>query len=344
MKISRIISVVMSVCLIIGMVSGCTVVDNTYVAEVNGEKITKAEFALFFMQMQNTMLEQAGVSEAEEVENFWKTTEIEGRNALDVARSQAMNDAIEVRIINQKAKELGITLDKNTLEDIDTHIGGEISQYSDREAFYRSLDKMGTTFDAYKNWITSIYLANDVANVFLADESLIATEEETIKSIKENYVKAKHILISTIDNETGKPLTGVALNTAKEKANDLLKRAKAGEDFDKLMLDNTEDPGIMSEPDGYEFGKGDMVPEFETATYALKEGEISDIVTTSYGFHIIKREHLELDDNKIKELFIGEQNKITQRRVEEKFKGWVAEADVKIQEKVLAKIDAYSSK
>lgn len=340
MKLSRIILGFITVCLIMGMVSGCTIVDNTYVAEVNGEKITKAEFSVFFVQMQNSMLQQAGVTEAEEIENFWKTTEIEGRNALDVAKSQALEDAIEIRVVNQKAKELGITLSDDQLAEIEEQLGNEIAQYTNKEAYDKVLENMGIDFDSYKELIKSIYVANNVATSLLADESIIATEEETVESIKSTYVKAKHILISTIDNETGEPLTGVALNSAKEKANDLLKRAKAGEDFDKLMVDNTEDPGIATAPDGYEFGKGEMVPEFEEATYALKEGEISDIVTTSYGFHIIKREPLEFTQEKIDELFVGEQNKITQGRVEEKFKTWVEESDVKIKEKVVAKMDA----
>ncbi len=341
MKMRKILSAIISVCLTISMIAGCRVVDNTYVAEVNGEKITRAEYIFFLAQMQGNMLQQAGVTEPEEYENFWKTTEIDGKKALDVAKSQALEDAIEIRVICQKAKELGIELNDDKKADIEDHIANEISQYNSSEAFYASLEKMGTTFDAYKNWITSIYVANSVATEFLADDSIIASDEEVFESIKSTYIKAKHILLLTTDKNTGEPLTGVALNAVKEKANSLLKRIKAGEDFDKLMMDNTEDPGIMTEPDGYIFGKGEMVPEFETAAYALKEGEVSDIVTTSYGFHIIKREHLELTQSKIDEYFISEQNKLTENTIQEKFTKWIEESDVKIQEKVVAKMKAF---
>ena len=50
----------------------------------------------------------------------------------------------------------------------------------------------------------------------------------------------------------------------------------------------TEDPGIKDYPNGYTFGRGEMVSEFEECAFSLKEGEISEIIETNYGYHIIK--------------------------------------------------------
>ena len=73
------------------------------------------------------------------------------------------------------------------------------------------------------------------------------------------------------------------------KATEILARAQAGEDFDMLIATYGEDPGMVGNPEGYTFVSGVMVPEFEYAVLGLEIGEISGLVPTTFGFHIIKR-------------------------------------------------------
>ena len=80
-----------------------------------------------------------------------------------------------------------------------------------------------------------------------------------------------------------------AFTLALERAEELLTRAQAGEDFAMLVYTYGEDPGMDQFPEGYTFVSGDMVAEFENATLALEVGEISGLVISEFGIHIIKR-------------------------------------------------------
>jgi parvulin-like peptidyl-prolyl isomerase len=90
----------------------------------------------------------------------------------------------------------------------------------------------------------------------------------------------------------------------REKAEEVLKRLRAGEDFAKLAQEFSSDGSKDKGGDLGWFGRGDMVPEFEQATYALKPGEISNVVQSKFGFHIIKLDErkTETKDGKSEEM------------------------------------------
>ena len=118
-------------------------------------------------------------------------------------------------------------------------------------------------------------------------------------------VRVRHILVSTQpkqeaedendkdakDKKTPEKPKTLTKEEARKKSEELLARARKGEDFAKLASENSDDPGSKDKGGEYDFfGHGKMVPEFEKAAFALKPGEISDLVETQFGFHIIKLE------------------------------------------------------
>lgn len=118
----------------------------------------------------------------------------------------------------------------------------------------------------------------------MADDQLrryYDSNKETFRTLER--VKARHILIKTME----KPKEEAA--NLKKKTEDLLKQIKGGADFAEIAKKNSEDASNASKGGdlGF-FAKGQMVPEFEKVAFSMKPGQISDIVTTSFGYHIIQ--------------------------------------------------------
>ena len=106
-----------------------------------------------------------------------------------------------------------------------------------------------------------------------------------------DQVKVRHILIKTPLPAPGAKEDEKAIADARAKAEGILKELKAGGDFAKLAEKNSDDPG--SAKNGGELGwigRGRTVPEFEKAAFSLAKGQTSDLVKSSYGFHIINVE------------------------------------------------------
>lgn len=143
------------------------------------------------------------------------------------------------------------------------------------------------------------------------------TEEELQEFYKERASqfqvpeerRTRHILIAVekgADEET--------INKAREKANEIYKKLKEGADFAKLAEEYSDDPGSskLGGDIGF-FGKGNLDPEYEKTMFALKVGEISEPVLSSFGFHIIKLEEIHAGKTKsfdeVKDELIAEYQK-----------------------------------
>lgn len=118
----------------------------------------------------------------------------------------------------------------------------------------------------------------------LSDEALRRAYQENLDQFRvPDRVLARHILLTT----TGKPADEIPAIQAR--AEDILKQLKAGGDFSKLASQYSQDPGSASQ--GGDLGwivKGQTVQAFENTAFSLKPGELSNVVKTEYGFHIIQ--------------------------------------------------------
>jgi parvulin-like peptidyl-prolyl isomerase len=102
-------------------------------------------------------------------------------------------------------------------------------------------------------------------------------------------VHVRHILSLTMDPVTRAPLSPDQQQAKRKQIDDLLKRIRGGADFAALAKQYSEDPA--SKDNGGEmpaFPRGQMAPEFEAAAFSLTNNQVSDVITTAYGYHIIK--------------------------------------------------------
>lgn len=140
--------------------------------------------------------------------------------------------------------------------------------------------------------------------VYIDSQSLkesLTIDDESIQKHYETYkdkyrvpkeVQARHILIK-INPQEDEATKEATKDAAKKKAEDLLKRIKEGEDFAKLAKEFSEDAGsaVKGGDLGY-FGKGRMTPNFEQAAFDMGMGDVSAVVETPFGYHIIKVEDI----------------------------------------------------
>ncbi len=335
MKKFRLLSAVVAAFLLVGMLAGCTSGDAGTVVTVNGEAVSDDVFALYLYQSSLMMLNEANVADEAGVKAFWAD-----EANVAAAKDAAVAEAAKTLLKTQEAKAKDITLSSEEIDTINQQIGSEVTQIGSKEEFEKQLDTIfGTTVDAYTEFIKALYLVNKFESTLMTEDEYKIDDAVAKKQVEDTYVKAKHILIPTVDTATQAPLSAEEAEKAKTLADDLYKQIKDGADFDALMNEHSKDPGLATAPDGYEFGKGEMVKEFEDAAYALGIDEVSEPVATSYGYHIIKRVELELTEEKLQQFLPTVTQKLQLEKIDAHFDELKEKSAVEVNEKALKKME-----
>lgn len=204
-------------------------------------------------------------------------------------RRNVVEMLIEKELLNQTAAAKNITVtDEETM--------AEIKKLADQqnipmENIPNELAKYNITMEDLKGQIRLKLIQDKLIAAEMKDGEV--KEEDVKKFYDENpryfehpeQVQARHILIKVDENATEEQKAA-----AKTKAEDLLKQIKEGADFAELAKNNSDCPSSQRGGDLGAFGRGQMVKPFEDAAFALKPGEVSGIVETQFGYHIIKKE------------------------------------------------------
>lgn len=229
---------------------------------------------------------------------------------------QGVQLALYHSLIRQKAAELGCLLTDEQRVEIRTAMD---------EA---DLENAAPLWDLTDESIQFIFEMNYYyENLYNA-----VTHEPSTDELNGYLYRVKHILVKTVDDSMT-PLPEEEIAGKKTQAEDLLAQLQAADDlpakFDELMNEYSEDraqDGTLNGADGYLAGPGEMVAEFETASKALKDGELSGLVESTYGYHIILRLPTDVTEEELADSEYADNFRMD--ALEEQMDQWIEEADV----------------
>ncbi|MDF2890474.1 MAG: peptidylprolyl isomerase [Clostridia bacterium] len=243
----------------------------TAVAVVGGEQIMKTEFNQMFEMFKVQYEQQYGAE-------IWEQ-DVDGRKYIDVMKEKVLDMLVDIKVQEQEALKAGITA---TEEEIEAEVEKARKYFDSEEKFNEFLTSQKMTMEYLRDTIRKDILVSKLQEKLTTEVSVTDDEVAAYYGANQDQfisIKASHILMED-----------------EEEAKKMLERVKKGENFNELALEFSEDPTAVDNKGdlGY-FRKGQMVEPFETAAFALKAGEISELVKTDYGYHIIKLEDKKYD-------------------------------------------------
>lgn len=256
---------------------------------VNGTNITEAELAKAMKPRLDAIAKQATNLPPTFMEQYKKQI-----------KPRVLDQLITQHLLKEKVEESNIAV---TDEEVINQIKELISQQQQPltlEEFKKKIAEHGLNFEDMKNDVRN-RLSYDKLFSPLLEGKISVTEEDARKYYDENLkrfeqpeqIAVSHILIkpepidpnSEDPNEAEKLFKAAAL----AKAQDLLKQLKDGADFAELAKANSDCPSAKDGGDLGFFPRGQLTPPFEKAAFDLELGQLSDVVETSYGYHIIQK-------------------------------------------------------
>lgn len=230
-------------------------------ATVNGEEVTIAEVEERYetISANEQFAEQLAADE-------------DGALAEQV-QARILTDLIESALVEQGARDLGVEI---TEEDVEARREQLIEEVGGQEQFDQIVEESGLDAAQITDQIRDLTLREQVQEALTADVEIAdADVEEFFEQYRDTRfttAEARHILVETEDE-----------------ADEIISRLDDGEDFAELAQSESIDTGSGEQGgDLGEFGRGQMVPEFEEAVFSAEIGEVVGPVESQFGFHIIE--------------------------------------------------------
>jgi peptidyl-prolyl cis-trans isomerase C len=237
-------------------------------ARVNGQDVMKADFDRLVRNMELSAGQAIPAERRDEIL----------RRSLD--------QLITYTLLQQETKARRIAV---TDAEVNSRVAEMRKQFPDEAAFRKALKERGMTVerlreDARIDMVITRMMESEVASLQPATDEQARDfyQKNPAKFQQPESVRASHILFATQNADAA------AKQQLRAQAESVLKQAKGGADFAQLARTHSKDGSAAQGGDLGFFPRGQMVPAFEQAAFGMKPGEISGIVESQFGYHIIK--------------------------------------------------------
>jgi peptidyl-prolyl cis-trans isomerase C len=205
-------------------------------------------------------------------------------------RKKVLDYLIDQELIVQEGKKAGLEPQQ---EQIDAEFGKIKKRFSSQDAFEQVMKKQNMTEERLREIIGRAFIVKNVLEVKIEPLAKPVTEKDVAdyyeahkgEFTEPEEIRARHILIKLSSEASDEEKT-----YSKKEMQAILEEAKSGADFAELAKKHSQCPSAIQGGDLGYFARGDMVKPFEEAAFALEPGQISEIVETEYGYHIIRLE------------------------------------------------------
>jgi len=217
------------------------------------------------------------------------TTHADKSGKVDEFRKQVLDRLVDEELLFQDAQSRKLVIGKDV---VDAEIGKARGEFPSAEAFQEALAKSQLTEESLRALLTRNLSIQELverevgAKVTVSDAEVhdFYTGNQSAFETPER-ARVRHILVQVDEKDDEKTRA-----EKRAKAEALLKQLKEGADFEELAKKSSDCPSAPKGGDLGFFERGQMVPAFEETAFALKPGELSGVVETQFGYHLIRGE------------------------------------------------------
>ena len=297
MKTKRVLAFLLSGVLTISLFAGCGKKTPNYLS-VDGDKSYNEMFETYLRAQLSMMTQNA---DADQIREYLKQ-EVNDDNDhghthtyADILKEYAVSYVKNFAAVKKLAKENDISLTSDEKKQLKEQKDQVIEQQGGRSKFVAQLKEQSLSEELYDALQENSMLQSKILNaLFNPGGKFAMSEDEVISDVTSNYARVRHILVQASESDTD-------FAEKQQKAHTILARVTTGgEDFETVLKEVGEDPGMTKEAytDGYVFNQnGNLVDSpsttfdstFVSESFKLKDNQISGVVKSTSGLHIIKR-------------------------------------------------------